>query len=365
MKAGGRAVLAIGCVLAMAGVVSAWVPLAGALRPDGRVPITVALTETAPSGSTGDFFGAAVEAMTLWNAKLQRLQLTPVPLEGEAWYENGRNEVFFDVKMFDRAWPSGLLAVTATTEDRDVVVETDIIFNAGRRWSVYRGALRETEDLRRVMVHELGHLLGLGHPDDAGQKVPAIMNSLVSDVEGPTSDDEFGVRALYDFGPGAAPVILDDRLEPADVKQGAGVRLAVLAAGRGPLVYEWRRDGMPIAGATLSTLQFTAGLGDGGDYAVVVRNGGGSITSKAARVVVRPAVAPVVVSGSLDRSVEAGADTVFGGGLSRGDAPLRYEWRKNGVLIPGATDLQLGLSDVQFSDAGDYARPAILIAVSA
>jgi hypothetical protein len=44
-----------------------------------------------------------------------------------------------------------------------------------------------------VLAHEFGHVLGLDHPDEAGQYVSSIMNAYVSDTEAPTTDDQDGV----------------------------------------------------------------------------------------------------------------------------------------------------------------------------
>ena len=351
-----RAVIALASGL-VAGTAEAWVPLPRALRPDGPVAITVALAETAPADSTGDLNAAAVEAMALWNAKLQRVRLAAVPLEGEAWYVNGRSELFFDRRVFDKTWPSGVVAVTATTEDRGVVVETDIIFNASWRWSVYRGPPQSTPvDVRRVAVHELGHLLGLDHPDQAGQTVTAIMNSRVGAVEAPTADDEAGVRGLYDFGPGAAPVIVEQP-KPASVTQGAVASLRVGVGGRGPLTYEWRRGGAVVAGANSNRYQFTAGLEDSGDYSVVVRSPAGAAVSELARIDVRAIRPPVLGALSVDTrtvSVTAGASPTLSVALHAGDAPLRFEWKRNGVSLGFTTGPTYVVQDAQFSDAGSY-----------
>jgi hypothetical protein len=71
------------------------------------------------------------------------------------------------------------------------------LFNNRQSFDSYRGALRSATDIRRVLIHELGHALGLKHPDSAGQHVTAIMNSIVSNVDAPATDDINGAQAIY------------------------------------------------------------------------------------------------------------------------------------------------------------------------
>ena len=49
------------------------------------------------------------------------------------------------------------------------------------------------------LIHEFGHVVGLGHPDEAGQQVDAIMNSFVGGIIETTlfPDDVAGIQALY------------------------------------------------------------------------------------------------------------------------------------------------------------------------
>lgn len=56
---------------------------------------------------------------------------------------------------------------------------------------------------------------------------------------------------------------------------------SVTATGTVPLSYEWRRNGLPIAGATSATLAITAALAadHGARYSAVVTNSAGSVTS--------------------------------------------------------------------------------------
>jgi hypothetical protein len=79
------------------------------------------------------------------------------------------------------------------------MVEADTAFNPSILWNSYRGPLLSSGviDFRRVAIHELGHILGLDHPDTNGQTVNAIMNSVIGNIETVTADDIAGVQALY------------------------------------------------------------------------------------------------------------------------------------------------------------------------
>ena len=76
----------------------------------------------------------------------------------------------------------------------------------------------------RLLIHELGHVVGLGHPDEAGQDVQSIMNSHVTH-ETLQPDDIAGIQALYGVkqdDPRTAKYALENPVQNA-VKSGVGL----------------------------------------------------------------------------------------------------------------------------------------------
>jgi len=64
-------------------------------------------------------------------------------------------------------------------------------------------------------------------------------------------------------------------------------------------------------------------------------------------------VAPNITTQPLHRVVDTGAATSFAV-LATGDAPLTYQWWRNGSAFPGATDSSFTIPEAQSTHAGDY-----------
>ncbi len=137
------------------------------------------------------------------------------------------------------------------------------------------------------------------------------------------------------------------------VLTGASVNFSVSAGGTSPLNYQWRKSGGVIANQTNTTLSLTGvTTNDAESYTVVVSNVAGSTTSSPPAVLTVN-VLPFITVAPTNQSVLAGANTNFN--LSAGGtAPLNYQWRKNGGVLPGQTNTSLPLSNVATNDAGSY-----------
>lgn len=146
-----------------------------------------------------------------WNQYLHPVKL--YPLWGHNYssggvFGDGINQTHFGSSIGGSKLDADTLALTDFFYIQQVVpgasgnfytfTEGDIVFNQTIRWNSYRGPVWPTStDIFRVALHELGHLLGLDHPDGAGQNVDAIMNSQIGNTDNLTADDVAGVRAIY------------------------------------------------------------------------------------------------------------------------------------------------------------------------
>ena len=155
-------------------------------------------------------------------------------------------------------------------------------------------------------------------------------------------------------GTGTAPTI-SGAPQNLTANVGGTVTLNVVATGSLPLIFQWKFSGQPIPGAIAATLTLAnLQLANSGSYTVTVSNGAGSVTSTAANVVVTNVPGtPVITAQPTGQVTTAGADVTLTVSVA-GDAPLSFQWHKDGTALSGATASTLTLTQVALAHAGAY-----------
>lgn len=153
--------------------------------------------------------------------------------------------------------------------------------------------------------------------------------------------------------PPAAPSITTQPASQA-VSAGSSATLSVAVTGNPPPTYQWRKNGVAIAGATTYSLMLTNLLpGDAGNYDVVVTNSQGSVTSSAATLTVDGL--PVITALSSSRQLLAPGQTLNLSVTATGTGGTRtYQWLHNNAVIPGATNTTYSLSNITMTGGGWY-----------
>jgi hypothetical protein len=139
----------------------------------------------------------------------------------------------------------------------------------------------------------------------------------------------------------------------ANVRAGTNVTFQANADGATPLSYLWLKDGAALTHvvATNATL-FLLGVQttDAGNYAVVVTNSFGAVTSAVAVLTVD--ARPLILVQPADAVVPPGGPTNFS---VFADGPaLAYAWFHNDAPLPGETNHMLVLTNAQPGAQGRY-----------
>ena len=134
---------------------------------------------------------------------------------------------------------------------------------------------------------------------------------------------------------------------------GSNVTIGVVAVGTPAPAFQWYFNGQPIAGAT-STFYAIIGAqaSNAGTYTVFVSNAAGSVTSGAAALAVNTGSgSPAITTQPATQTVNAGASATLS---VTAPGATGYQWQFNGVVIPGATNSTLTVSNVGTTQRGNY-----------
>ena len=202
--------------------------------------------ELGPTNATledgsGTWNGSAANALSDWNPYLDAVRF--------GWVSNsavtkrsgdGLNSVFFSSSVFGDDFGGDTLAVTVyLTNEQGLEKEADVVVNRAFQFNSYRGPLKpglpqsRVYDIHRVLLHEFGHVLGLGHPDENGDTEVAIMNSVIGDLDHLAYDDMDGARGLYGL-----------RIVPQSVTVSVGQPISLLVQTNAPAV-SFEATGLP------------------------------------------------------------------------------------------------------------------------
>ncbi|MDO9512401.1 MAG: immunoglobulin domain-containing protein, partial [Bacteroidales bacterium] len=138
---------------------------------------------------------------------------------------------------------------------------------------------------------------------------------------------------------------------------GATINLSTANTGTGPFTYVWKKDGITVSdgggitGATTANIQIAGmTLSNTGNYTCTITNSCATVVTTS--ILVNINVPPVITQQPLSVSICEAEPTNFNF-IVTGDS-LFYQWKFEGVDIPGATGTSLNFSPAQYPDTGTY-----------
>ena len=138
------------------------------------------------------------------------------------------------------------------------------------------------------------------------------------------------------------------------VAPGGTATFTVAATGAPPLRYVWVFKTNVLSGATNATLVISnVTQANVGTYFAVVFNGRGYDISQSATLSIAQPSIPIITQQPQSQTVARGGSVTLSVSYT-GTGPFRFQWRRNGVNIPGGTNDTLTLPNIQPADAGDY-----------
>ncbi len=131
---------------------------------------------------------------------------------------------------------------------------------------------------------------------------------------------------------------------------GTPASFSVVASGTG-LNYQWYKGLNPLPGQTGSTLNLASvSAADAGTYTVIASGVCGNAATNSANL----SVIGITVATPLTSATNNLGTSITFSTLASGTGPFTYTWKKNGSTLAGQSGASLVLTNLGYSDAGDY-----------
>ena len=135
------------------------------------------------------------------------------------------------------------------------------------------------------------------------------------------------------------PTINTQPLSLAVQSGSAAAFVVIVTGGTAPVTFQWRKNGVDIAGATASVYAVVSASAadNAGAYSVLIVSPSGTLLSAVATLTVSAAPQPPAISlQPQDKTVALGQTATFSVEASSISA-ITYQWSRNGLAIAGAT----------------------------
>ncbi|MCI0746248.1 MAG: lamin tail domain-containing protein [Verrucomicrobia subdivision 3 bacterium] len=234
--------------------------------------------------------------------------------------------------------------------------------NAGERLELLRPASPTTNEVPYVIVERVDYEDSSPWPAAADGSGPSLHRRAPSTYY---NDPTNWVAALPTpgggYAGGTAPTITSQPVSHSAVA-GMTASFSVTASGSGLLYYQWRHNRDELPGQTNASLMINdVRPSDRGDYDVIVFNAAGSTVSSNAVLEILIPARILQHPGSLSLRGSTNAATygqtfsnVTFAVIAESTSGITYQWRFNGMDIPGAMNRSITITNASIEHIGTY-----------